>query len=97
MFFFEKYFLPHDGFNLERFWDIIKRGVGGSKNIIIEINETKKGYFESNPFCDPGETRTPNLLIRSQMLYPLSYRTGAKMRCKDRKSCVFPKQKMNKK
>ena len=21
----------------------------------------------------PGETRTPNLLIRSQMLYPLSY------------------------
>ena len=24
-------------------------------------------------FCDPGETRTPNLLIRSQMLYPLSY------------------------
>ena len=23
--------------------------------------------------CDPGETRTPNLLIRSQMLYPLSY------------------------
>ena len=24
-------------------------------------------------FCAPGETRTPNLLIRSQMLYPLSY------------------------
>ena len=23
--------------------------------------------------CAPGETRTPNLLIRSQMLYPLSY------------------------
>ena len=25
------------------------------------------------PSSDPGETRTPNLLIRSQMLYPLSY------------------------
>ena len=24
--------------------------------------------------CAPGEIRTPNLLIRSQMLYPLSYR-----------------------
>jgi hypothetical protein len=23
--------------------------------------------------CAPGEIRTPNLLIRSQMLYPLSY------------------------
>ena len=23
--------------------------------------------------CAPGETRTPNRLIRSQMLYPLSY------------------------
>jgi hypothetical protein len=27
------------------------------------------------PLSDPGETRTPNLLIRSQMLYPLSYGT----------------------
>jgi hypothetical protein len=25
----------------------------------------------------PGGSRTPNLLIRSQMLYPLSYRRGA--------------------
>ena len=24
-------------------------------------------------FCAPGGIRTPNLLIRSQMLYPLSY------------------------
>jgi hypothetical protein len=24
-------------------------------------------------FCAPEEIRTPNLLIRSQMLYPLSY------------------------
>ena len=31
-----------------------------------------------NLICDPGETRTPNLLIRSQMLYPLSYRAIAK-------------------
>ena len=28
----------------------------------------------SEAMCAPGETRTPNLLIRSQMLYPLSYR-----------------------
>ena len=25
------------------------------------------------PFCAPEGIRTPNLLIRSQMLYPLSY------------------------
>ncbi len=29
-------------------------------------------------FGTPGETRTPNLLIRSQMLYPLSYEGTAK-------------------
>ena len=32
----------------------------------------------NNSACDPGETRTPNLLIRSQMLYPLSYGTVVK-------------------
>ena len=25
-------------------------------------------------FCDPGKIRTPNLLIRSQMLYPVKLR-----------------------
>ena len=38
---------------------------------------TKKYPCKSNIYKDmgdPGETRTPNLLIRSQMLYPLSYR-----------------------
>ena len=25
-------------------------------------------------FCDPEESRTPNLLIRSQMLYPIKLR-----------------------
>ena len=35
-------------------------------------------------FSDPGKTRTPNLLIRSQMLYPLSYRASILLlkRCK---------------
>ena len=32
-------------------------------------------------FCAPGGTRTPNLLIRSQMLYPLSY---GRMGCRPR-------------
>src|SRR5699024_11382528 len=27
----------------------------------------------ASTICAPGGTRTPNLLIRSQMLYPLSY------------------------
>ena len=30
-------------------------------------------YFCPVNFCAPGGIRTPNLLIRSQMLYPLSY------------------------
>ena len=29
--------------------------------------------FEVRPVCAPEGIRTPNLLIRSQMLYPLSY------------------------
>ena len=33
-------------------------------------------------FCDSGETRTPNLLIRSQMHYPLCYGAIALKRCK---------------
>jgi hypothetical protein len=36
--------------------------------------------------CDPGESRTPNLLIRSQMLYPIKLQdqtsSYAKIRCK---------------
>jgi hypothetical protein len=28
-------------------------------------------------FCAPGGTRTPSLLVRSQMLYPLSYERSA--------------------
>ncbi len=29
--------------------------------------------LNKSAFCAPGGTRTPNLLIRSQTLYPLSY------------------------
>ena len=28
-------------------------------------------------YCDPGETRTPDILLRRQALYPLSYRAGS--------------------
>jgi hypothetical protein len=28
-------------------------------------------------YCDPGETRTPDFLLRRQALYPLSYRAGS--------------------
>ena len=31
-------------------------------------------YSRKLPACALGGTRTPNLLIRSQMLYPLSYK-----------------------
>ena len=34
--------------------------------------------------CAPGGIRTPNLLIRSQMLYPLSY--GRLFSCRTRRS-----------
>ena len=41
------------------------------------MERTKKGRpgFPKRPLncCAPEGTRTPNLLIRSQMLYPLSY------------------------
>ncbi len=40
--------------------------------------------YNSSLFSDLGETRTPNLLIRSQMLYPLSYEAIAFKRCKDK-------------
>src|SRR5215210_9422661 len=47
----------------------------------------------------PGETRTPNLLIRSQMLYPIELRahernstlaTNARERCRARAACAHP-------
>jgi hypothetical protein len=43
----------------------------------------KPGSREKKPgFSALGGTRTPNLLIRSQMLYPLSYkRVGVALRC----------------
>ena len=40
----------------------------------------------------PGETRTPNRLIRSQMLYPLSYgRLGRQANGKSRARAVVAK------
>jgi hypothetical protein len=36
--------------------------------------DTGRGHWWGNAYrCAPGEIRTHNLLIRSQMLYPLSY------------------------
>jgi hypothetical protein len=46
----------------------------------------KKGFSETAKtfiIREPGETRTPNLLIRSQMHYPLCY--GSIFVCKDSK------------
>ena len=44
-----------------------------------DVDGPVRDRFASRPFCvsaasAPGGSRTPNLLIRSQMLYPLSYR-----------------------
>jgi hypothetical protein len=40
---------------------------GVSPTFVLTATSTASG------FCAPEEIRTPNLLIRSQMLYPLSY------------------------
>jgi hypothetical protein len=54
-------------------------------------------YFSTYPhftvgFCDPGEIRTPNLLIRSQMLYPIKLRDPAKLQfaLRGAKISIFP-------
>ena len=36
----------------------------------------RRTYDHAKEFCAPEGIRTPNLLIRSQMLYPLSYGRG---------------------
>ena len=38
--------------------------------------------------CDPGGSQTPNLLIRSQMLYSVELR--GQLRCKDRTFWKYP-------
>ena len=38
-------------------------------------------------YCALGEIRTPNLLIRSQMLYPLSYERMCKHYSGENRSC----------
>ncbi len=42
----------------------------------------KKTRSDLRKLCAPGGIRTPNLLIRSQMLYPLSY--GRLFSCRTR-------------
>ena len=39
----------------------------------IGVGLVELQYSNRDSDCAPGETRTPNRLIRSQMLYPLSY------------------------
>ena len=43
---------------------------GGQKS----QNRRSAGWLAAVSVCAPGGIRNPNLLIRSQMLYPLSYR-----------------------
>lgn len=44
-----------------------QRGVGSMESLMLTKNiRTSK--------CAPGEIRTPDHLVRSQILYPLSYR-----------------------
>ena len=45
------------------------------------INKAKKK-------CEPGETRTPNLLIRSEMLYPLSHGSEFHKTAKVKKNAI---------
>ena len=53
----------------------------GAWTVTGPLGPTDRGNKETHQvvkflmgFSTPGGTRTPNLLIRSQMLYPLSYR-----------------------
>ena len=39
----------------------------------FSLNRTTNSAPDQGFICAPGGIRTPNLLIRSQMLYPLSY------------------------
>ena len=41
-------------------------------NIVMKVKLMSTGSIKS--FSVPGESRTPNLLIRSQMLYPIELR-----------------------
>ena len=36
----------------------------------MEINTRKGNLFRDSPFCDPDGTRTHDLLLRRQLLYP---------------------------
>ena len=51
------------------------QGSGGAVGRRTETqNRRSAGWLPAVVSCAPVGIRTPNLLIRSQMLYPLSYR-----------------------
>jgi hypothetical protein len=43
------------------------------KTVVKAPNAPPQMPEKASDLCAPEEIRTPNLLIRSQMLYPLSY------------------------
>ena len=53
-------------------------------------NRRSAGWLPAVPFCAPVGIRTPNLLIRSQMLYPLSYRRMSRCEQHDRMRIADP-------
>lgn len=60
-----------------------------SKNILSYKQETLNDILVEGFFCDPGRTRTFGPLIKSQMLYQLSY--GIAFRKRDYKNtATFP-------
>jgi hypothetical protein len=56
------------------FWENVN--LFTSSRQALQPQKTKKGCIAAalSMFCDPEESRTPNLLIRSQMLYPIKLR-----------------------
>jgi hypothetical protein len=55
-------------------------GAHGRVNLREPCETTEAREILLVRMCAPEEIRTPNLLIRSQMLYPLSYGRVAKAR-----------------
>ena len=60
--------MTHDSTVIGRYAECLERGLQ------LETNWTEGAPVLFNRNGAPGETRTPNLLIRSQMLYPIELR-----------------------
>ncbi len=61
----------------------MQKSVKEKISIILKSKLLRFIFMREPQFCELRGTRTPNLLVRSQMLYPLSYKSILKRVCKD--------------